>query len=407
MNTSKSISATTPHNRFAGWILLLAALTALGPLSIDMYLPGVPAIASSLHADDGTVQLTLASYFIGLAVGQILYGPLSDHFGRKPPLLIGLGVYLLASIGCALASSIEALIALRFVQALGGCAGMVIARAVVRDRCEPRMAAQVFSSLVLVMGIAPILAPLLGSWVVSVLSWRAIFALLALVALISLIAMHYLLPESRPAKVGERFHIGDTLRAYRELMRDRRFMGYAISGGLAVAGLFAYITGSPIVMMKVYGLTPTQYSLTFGSIAACYIVASQFNARFLKTNSIDQLLNRAVTVLAIASSILLLASLWTHPPFWLLVGCIYLYLIALGFTASNATAGALAHHGEQAGLASALMGTMQFSIATIAGVMMGFWHDGSSLPLATTLAFCGVGAFLAYRFIAIKLDGGI
>ncbi len=404
MKTLHASAIPAPESRFAGWILLLAALTALGPLSIDMYLPGLPAIASSLHTDDGTVQLTLASYFIGLALGQILYGPLSDHFGRKPPLLIGLGVFLLASIGCALATSIEALIALRFVQALGGCAGMVISRAVVRDRCEPRMAAQVFSSLVLVMGIAPILAPLLGSWVVSVLSWRAIFALLALAALISLIAMHYLLPESRPAKVGEPFHIGDTLRAYRALLADRHFMGYAMTGGLATAGLFAYITGSPIVMMQVYGLTPTQYSLTFGSIAACYIVASQFNARALKTYSIDQLLQRSTTMLALTTSILLIASLLGQPPFWLVVGCIYLYLIALGFAASNAAAGALAHHGQQAGLASALMGTMQFSIATVAGVLMGVWHDGSSLPLAATLAFCGIGSCLCYRYVTIPLD---
>lgn len=404
MTTAPPSHSAPVHNRFAGWILLLAALTALGPLSIDMYLPGLPAIASGLHADDGTAQLTLASYFIGLALGQILYGPLSDHFGRKPPLLLGLGVYLLASIGCALASSIEALIALRFIQALGGCAGMVIARAVVRDRCEPRMAAQVYSSLVLVMGIAPILAPLLGSWIVGVSSWRAIFGLLAVFALLCLIAMHYLLPESRPAKQDQRFHLGDTLVAYRALLRDRHFMGYALTGGLAVAGLFAYITGSPIVMMKVYGLSPTQYSLTFGSIAACYIIASQFNARALKNHSIDQLLQRATLMLALASGVLLLTSLLTHPPFWLLVGCIYLYLMSLGFAAPNSTAGALAHHGAQAGLASALMGTMQFGIATVAGVLMGIWHDGSSLPLASTLAFCGIGALLCYRLLAIKLE---
>ena len=216
--------------------------------------------------------------------------------------------------------------------------------------------------------------------------------------------MHYLLPESRPAKVGEPFHIGDTLRAYRALLGDRHFMGYAITGGFATAGLFAYITGSPIVMMQVYGLTPTQYSLTFGSIAACYIIASQFNARALKTNSIDQLLQRSTTMLALTTSVLLIASLLGQPPFWLVVGCIYLYLIAMGFAAPNATAGALAHHGQQAGLASALMGTMQFSIATVAGVLMGVWHDGSSLPLAATLAVCGIGSLLCYRFVAIPLD---
>ncbi|WP_047396903.1 Bcr/CflA family multidrug efflux MFS transporter [Chitinibacter sp. ZOR0017] len=397
-------TTTPPHSRFAGWILLLAALTALGPLSIDMYLPGLPAIGHELHAGDGTVQLTLASYFIGLAIGQILYGPLSDHYGRKPPLLLGLGVYLLSSLGCALASSIEALVALRFLQALGGCAGMVIARAVVRDRCDPRSAAQVYSSLVLVMGIAPILAPLLGSWVVTTLSWRAIFGLLAGFALLCLLAMHYLLPETRPAVQGQRLALDDTLRAYRGLLRDRHFMGYALTGGLAVAGLFAYITSSPIVMMKVYGLSPTHYSLTFGSIAACYIFASQLNARALKTSSIDQLLHRASLALGIASGTLLVASLITHPPFWLLVGCIYLYLLALGFAAPNATAGALAQHGQQAGLASALMGTLQFGIATLAGVLMGVWHDGSSLPLASTLAVCGIGALLAYRLVAIKLQ---
>ncbi|WP_373973828.1 multidrug effflux MFS transporter [Chitinibacter sp. SCUT-21] len=401
MNNSKSSPA---EGRFAGWILLLAALTALGPLSIDMYLPGLPAIAHSLHSDDGTVQLTLASYFIGLSLGQLLYGPVSDHYGRKPPLLVGLALYLLASIACALATSIEALIAFRFIQALGGCAGMVIARAVVRDRCEPRQAAQVFSSLVLVMGAAPILAPLLGSWVVGVSTWRTIFALLALFALLCIVAIYGLLPETRAARTEQSLALGKTLHAYGALLRDRRFLGYALTGGLAVAGLFSYITGSPIVMMKVYGLSPTQYSFTFGSIATCYIVASQFNARALKTLSIDQVLQRASALLALASGGLLLASLIGHPPFWLTLACLYLYLIALGFAAPNATAGALAHHGEQAGLASALMGTLQFGIATLAGVIMGLWHDGTTLPLASTLACCGVGAALCYRCLVIKLD---
>lgn len=397
-------SANPASSRFAGWVILLGALTALGPLSIDMYLPGLPAIASNLHASDGSVQLTLASYFIGLALGQMLYGPLSDHFGRKPPLLAGLALYLLASLGCALATSIDALIALRFVQALGGCAGMVIARAIVRDRCDARSAAQVFSSLVLVMGIAPILAPLLGSWVVTTLGWRPLFYLLAAFALSCMIALHLMLPESRPAQTDRAFHIPETLRAYRALLGDRAFMGYAITGGLAVGGLFAYITGSPIVMMKLYGLSPSHYSMIFGSIAACYIIASQFNARFLKTSSLDTLLSRAVSILALASFTLLVVSLLATPPFWLLLGCIYSYLAALGFVAANATAGALARHGQQAGLASALMGTLQFGLATIGGVLLGFWHDGSTLPLASTLAFCGIGAWLAYRFLTIRLE---
>ncbi|WP_051304697.1 multidrug effflux MFS transporter [Chitinilyticum litopenaei] len=405
------MSEATAHRRFAGWIVLLGAVTALGPLSIDMYLPGLPAIAQSLGSPEATVQLTLASYFIGLALGQSLYGPLSDHFGRKRPLLIGLLVYIAASIGCALAASIEQLIVLRFVQALGGCAGMVIARAVVRDRCEPREAAQVFSSLVLVMGVAPILAPLLGSWIVVSAGWRPIFALLAAFAALCFVLLHLSLQETRPPQHSAPFRPGVTLASYGRLLRDGHFMAYALTGGLAVAGLFAYITGSPVVMMSLYGLSPASYSLVFGSIAACYILASQLNARFLKTQDLDSLLGRAVAVLTVLAAVLLAATLLLGlPPFWLVLTCVYGYLAALGFAAPNAMAGALAGHGQQAGLASALIGTLQFAIATVTGVIMGSWHGSTTLPLAAMLAVCGIGAWLSYRRVAQKKtppNGGV
>ncbi|XZG69606.1 Bcr/CflA family multidrug efflux MFS transporter [Chitinibacteraceae bacterium HSL-7] len=392
-----SLSIPTQPSRFSGWIILLGALMALGPLSIDMYLPGLPQIASDLGSTAGTAQLTLASYFIGLAIGQSLYGPLSDHYGRKPLLLAGLALYALASAGCALASQIDQLVALRFVQALGGCAGMVITRAIVRDRTSPTEAAQIYSTLVLVMGVAPILAPVLGSWFVVHTGWRSIFATLTVFAVLCMAAIIKMLEETRPRIRDRRFSLSEVGRTYALLMRDRAFLTYALTGGLSVGGMFAYITGSPVVIMQGYNLSPTHYALLFGSVAACYIAASQFNARFVRLHGLHVPMAVALTVQAIATLVLMLATAAGFLPLPLLMLCLYAYLCALGFIAPNATAAALTHHGERAGSASSLLGTLQFTIATLSGVLMGLWHSQTALPLATILLLSGCGAWLVHR----------
>ena len=386
----------TTHPRTAvpaGLILVLGALTAIGPLSIDMYLPSLPSLAAGFGRDIGRAELTLSGFFAGLAIGQAFYGPLADRFGRKPPLYLGLVLFLVASIGCALAPSLEALIGLRFVQGLGGCAGMVIARAVVRDRFEHAEAARVFSLLMLVMGLAPILAPLIGGYLLVIASWQAIFALLAGFAVLLLAAVGFGLPETRPAQ-GE-LHLGTVLATYAGLLRDREFVGYALSGGFAQAGMFAYIAGSPFVFIELFHVPKEHYGWLFGANALGLIIGSQLNARLLHRLGPETVLGRSTLVIAGFGVLLLSAVLTGAGGFPGLLIPLFGYIASLGFVGPNAAACALHRHGERAGSASAVMGCLQFLAAALAGSLVGQWHDGTALPMAGVIAGCGVLAALA------------
>lgn len=388
----------TEHSPY--WFILLGGITAIGPLSIDMYLPALPALAQDLHADAGATQFTLAAFFIGLALGQAFYGPLSDRFGRKPPLYFGLILYTLASIGCALSGSIATLTFWRFVQALGGCAGMVIPRAIVRDQFSAQGSARAFSLLMLVMGLAPILAPILGSWVLLVGNWRVIFGILAVFGLICLVAIHYGLEESRPGSSMRSLHPLHILQEYWAILHERSFSRHVLTAGLAQSGMFAYIAASPFVLIELYQLSPSTYGWVFGVNAFGLIAASQINARLLRKTPLATLLQQA---------------LWAPPLFGLLllgiglsgIGGLPVFLLALfgfiacgGFIGPNATAAALAEQGQRAGMASALMGTLQFTLATLTSSAISLIHDGSARPMCTVMALCGVGSFVAYRFLA-------
>ncbi|MDR3428934.1 Bcr/CflA family multidrug efflux MFS transporter [Silvimonas sp.] len=385
-----------------GAILLLGTLTAIGPMSIDMYLPSFPAIQQSLQASAGAVQWTLASFFIGLALGQLIYGPLSDRFGRKPPLYFGMALYALASVGCMLSHSIEMLILCRFLQALGGCTGMVICRAIVRDRCEPQEAARIFSLLMLVMGLAPILAPLLGGWLVIHLSWRALFGVLVGFGLICLTGIHFGLTETVDHKKAAPMHFGGVLKGYGQLLRDRWFLGYTLCSGLASAGMFAYITGSPYVLITLHGIAPEHFGWVFGSNAFGLILASQLNSRFLKANDLDTLLRRALWAPLLAGLLLAVSAWLGFDALPVLLLGLFCFVGSLGFISPNGSAAALKHHGSRAGLASALMGSLQFTLATVVGTLMGAWQDPSAKPLATLMCVCGVGAWLIHRTLVMR-----
>jgi len=384
------------------WLLILGALTAFAPLSIDMYLPGLPAIAADFGVKTSAAQLTLSSFFIGLSLGQALHGPLADRYGRKPPLYAGLALYVVASVGCALAPDSVTLTVLRFIQAVGGCAGIVIARAVVRDCCDTLTAARVFSLLMLIMGLAPILAPLIGGWILWFAGWRAIFAILAGFGLACLFAVWRFLPETRPADTLASASIGAALRVYGELLIDRRFIGYVLSGGLAHAGMFAYITGSPHVFIEVYGVSAQNFGWLFGLNALGLIASSQVNRRLLRHYSTDTLLRRAnrSTVLLGFGMLAIAVSGWGGLPALLVP--LFGYSVSLGFTAPNAMANALAHQGQQAGSASALIGALQFGVATLASMLVGLAGTGSALPMAMVIAGCGLLAYLAHRILVGK-----
>jgi DHA1 family bicyclomycin/chloramphenicol resistance-like MFS transporter len=380
--------------------LILGALTALGPLSIDMYLPSFPAIARELAASPAKVQLTLAVFFIALGIGQAFYGPLSDRYGRRRPLCVGLGLYVLASVACAVSRSIEALVAFRFVQAIGGCAGMVIARAIVRDRFDEREAARFFSLLMLVTGLAPILAPSIGGQIVVLFSWRAIFWALAAFGLYGLTAVIFLLPESLPVARRARGGVDEALAGYVTLLRDRAFMRYALSGALVISGMFAYIFGSPFVFMQIHGVRAERFGWIFGAIAFGLISASQINRFLLSRMAAPRILSGTLVVTAAAGLTLAIVAWANAGGLPALVVPLFVYVASLGFVLPNVVATALAPQGRRAGTASALLGTLQFGAGATVGIVLGALGNGTARPMASLIAVCGLAALAVHRLSA-------
>lgn len=377
-------------------ILLLGAMIALGPMSIDLYLPALPAIEDALDGSAAQAQLTLSAYFLGLAVGQLIYGPVSDRIGRRKPLFFGLTLFVLSALGCAFATSMDALIALRLLQALGGCTGMVVVRAIVRDLYPPQEMARILSLLVLVMGLAPILAPLVGSWIFVAFGWQAVFGVLVVYGLGCLFFASRILPETLKTP-SEALQLKRVLSGYGRMLSHRRFMGYALSGGVAQAGMFAYIAVSSFVFIDVYQLTPTQYGLLFGVNAFGLILGSQLNNWILRRYRSERVLRTAL--LSYAGFGVTLATVATFDIGGLLgiVVPLWFCIASLGFTFPNSTAAAMAPFGDRAGMASALLGTLQFSMAAIASGVVSRFHDESALPMTYAIALCGVLAVTVLR----------
>lgn len=384
----------------AGLVLLLGALTAFAPMSIDMYLPAFPAIARDLRAPLATVQLSVAAFLVGSAIGQLFYGPLADRWGRRRPLLLGIGLYVVATGGCAAAGSVETLLAWRVAMALGGGAGMVIARTVVRDLFDTAAAARMFSLLMLVMGLAPILAPLAGGQILLLAGWRGIFAVLALFGLTTLAVTALALPETMPAGQRSAAGLAPAMAAYGELLRHRAYLLYAVSLGCIAGVNFAYISGAPMLFIELHGISPQRFGLLFGANAAGLIGASQLNRRLLRSRHPRQILTAAFLANAAASLLFLLAGATGVGGFPAQMALIFVALCMTGFLYPNATALALAPFGRRAGSASALLGTIQYAIGALAGCAVGAWHTASAVPIATVMAVCaltGLGAALGAR----------
>ncbi|MFJ2984711.1 MULTISPECIES: multidrug effflux MFS transporter [unclassified Pseudomonas] len=369
-------------------VLILGALSAFGPLAIDFYLPAFPAMAQAFATDEKHVQTTLAAYFLGLSLGQLAYGPVADRFGRRKPLLFGVALFTLASLACAYAPNLDTLILARFVQALGGCAGMVLSRAIVSDKCDPVASAKVFSQLMLVMGLAPILAPMLGGVLVNLAGWQSIFLTLSLFSAACLVAVGLGLPESLPAHMP-RQPLSGALRQYLRLLADRVFVGHALTGGIAIAGMFAYIAGSPFVFIKLYGVPAEHYGWLFGTNAAGFILVAQINARLLAKRGPAFLLVRAVWLYLAAGLVLLGVAALRPAQLWPLLVPLFVCIASLGCIIPNASACAMSGQGARAGSASALMGCLQFSVAAGAASLVGLLHDGSAVPMTLVISLCG------------------
>ncbi len=375
-------------------ILLLGAMSALGPLAIDMYLPSFPAIAEGFGTTVAAVQRTLAAYFVGLALGQLVYGPAADRFGRKPPLYVGLVIFVAASVGCALAGNVGWLIAARFLQALGGCSAVVVARAVVRDRFDERDAARVFSLLMLVLGVAPIVAPILGGWFATHTGWRAIFWFLSGASLLCLVAMAIALPESLPAADRRRRSVGEIGGVYAMLLRDRTFMVHALAGSLASAAMFAYISGSPFVFMELHGVSEERFGLFFGANALGLIVASQVNGAIARRVHPRTSLRWGLAAAA-AAGLALAGVAWSGAEgFAWVLAPLFVFMCSLGFIYPATIALALAPHGRVAGSASAVFGFVQFLLSGAGAMIVSLLHDGTARPMAGVIAASAAAALV-------------
>lgn len=386
-------------------ILILGALSAFAPLAIDFYLPGFPAMAVAFGTDETRIQSTLASYFLGLSIGQLIYGPVADRFGRRRPLMVGVVVFTLASLGCAVAPTLESLVVLRFIQALGGCAGMVVARAIVTDKCDTIGAAKVFSQLMLVMGLAPILAPVLGGFLVNTSGWQSIFLVLTAFSGCCALAVYFGLPESMPAD-RPRLPLRGAPRQYGRLLMSVPFLGNALTGGVAIAGMFAYIAGSPFVIIKLYGVPAEHFGWVFGANAAGFILVAQLNARLLSRFGPHYLLRRTVWIYLAAGLALLAVTALQPSHLWPLLVPLFICIASLGAILPNASACAMAGQGPRAGSASALLGFLQFSIAALSSSLVGSLADGTAVPMALVIAGCGgltvIASMLTSKIVQVR-----
>jgi DHA1 family bicyclomycin/chloramphenicol resistance-like MFS transporter len=378
-------------------VVVLGAVNAIGPLSIDMYLPGLPEIAGDLDASAAQIQLTLTACVAGLALGQLVIGPLSDRIGRRAPLIGAMLTYALASILCALSPSAPVLTGLRLVQGLAGAGGVVIARAVVRDLHTGAAAVRLFSSLLLVTGLAPILAPVAGGQVLAHTSWRGIFLVLAVLSALIALGVALGLRESLPPERRSRHGSAATLRTMRALLADRWFLGHALAGGLAFGALFAYISGSSFVLQGVYDVSPQLYSVLFAMNGLGLIAGSQINARIVGRYGPGRLATRGLQAIAAAAVALLGLSLVDGLGVWSVLVPTYVIVSSLSFVMPNTTVLALADHAAVAGTASALLGVIQFLVGAVTAPLVGAGGTDSAVPMAVVMTVVAFGGLAARR----------
>jgi len=382
------------QKRYVSLIIILGLLTAISPFSIDMYLPGFRDIAASLHTTVATVSLSLSSYFVGISIGQLLYGPLLDRHGRKRPLYFGLLLYILSSAACTQVHHINSLILLRFIQALGGCGATVAAMAMVRDIFGPKESAKVFSLLLLVIGASPMLAPTAGSYIISLFGWRAVFIVLLIMAVLITLLTIIGLPESYQPDESFSLRPKPILKNFLSVLGERAFLTYSISGSLAFAGLFAYVSGSPIVFMDVYHVDKKTYGWIFAGLSIGFIGLSQFNTLLLKKYSSEQII-RVALLAQVAISLLFwagnVAGWWGLPQ---TLFFLFFLLGSIGFCNPNAAALALAPFSRNAGIASALLGAMQMGTGALASVAVSVFSNGTATPMIGVMAVSSVLALL-------------
>ncbi|MFJ8659245.1 Bcr/CflA family multidrug efflux MFS transporter [Streptomyces sp. NPDC093795] len=379
--------------------LVLGGLTALPPLSMDMYLPALPEVTGALNAPAATVQLTLTACLAGMALGQLVVGPMSDKWGRRRPLLIGMVVYVLATAVCALAPTAELLIGFRLLQGLAGAAGIVIARAVVRDLYDGVEMARFFSTLMLISGVAPIIAPLIGGQILRLTDWRGVFHVLTVIGFLLTLVVWRFLDETLPAERRHEGGVGQALRTMKGLLADRVFTGYMLTGGLAFAALFAYISASPFVVQEIYGASPQTFSLLFGLNSIGLVAVGQINGKLLVGRvSLDKALGWGLGTILLASLALLLMTSGVFGEVGLVpvAAGLFVLMSAMGLAMPNTNAQALMRTPHAAGSASALLGTTSFLVGAVASPLVGIAGEHTAVPMAVVQLTCAVLAVACF-----------
>jgi len=402
--TSANESPQPPTSTPWGLVILLGLLTAMGPLAIDMYLPSLPAIGAALKADPSATQATVASFLAGMALGQMFYGPASDRLGRRGPILFGIAVFVLASAGCALAQNIDQLLVGRFVQALGACAGGVVVRAVVRDQFNHTETARMLSLMMLIMGLAPILAPLLGGVLLGLGDWSWNFWFMALFGVLLGAATVLRLKESRSEATAIQASKENPLQSYLAVLREKRLVGYVLAGALNGATLFTYVASSPELMMGIYKVPVAIFPFLFSLNAVAIIGSSQLNRYALRKATTDQVLARASNVSLVVGVLLALAALTGIGGPYTVLPLLFALLGSYGFMGGNTTAGALSVDPLRAGATSALLGAASFGAGALASSLAALFHDGTARPMALVMFCAMLGSALALRLLALPRD---
>ncbi|NIJ09243.1 DHA1 family bicyclomycin/chloramphenicol resistance-like MFS transporter [Sphingomonas vulcanisoli] len=388
-----------------GFVILLGTLSAFGSVSIDMYLPALPSIAKSLHASEAPAQITVAAYILGLAFGQLFYGPISDRYGRRKPLLFGIGLYIVGTLGCILAPTIHVMIAFRVIQALGGCAGQVIGRAIVRDSFAHDEVLHVLSMLVLVFGITPVLAPLLGGWLLLVASWRWLFGFQLLFAVIIGTISALTLKESRSATAAALARSENPFRSYLSLLGNRQLSGYLLTGAFSGAALFTYISTSPDVIIGMYHFSPQQFGWVFAVNAAGYVASNQMNARLARRYPSDTILKWANRIIFGVSLVMVFNATTGIGGALGILAPMFLIMSGFGFNQSNAMAGALNVDPRRAGTTASLQGAAGLLAGSICATATGLMRDGTPRPMSWVIAASLLAAMVALRTLVFAKRG--
>ena len=379
--------------------LLLATLSAFSPLSTDLYLPSLPELTRAFHVSVSLSQLTLSAFLVGFALGQLIYGSLSDRFGRRPTLLAGMALYLAATIACMLAPSIETLIVARAFQAIGACAPIVIARAIVRDVHEPVEAARVLSHIASAMTLAPMVGPILGSYLTVWYGWRSNFAVLVAFGVLAIVAVAFMLGETNTRKDLDAMKLGRMASYVRELARHSAYPGFVVTVTAAFSGIFAFLSGASFVLIEGFGVRTERFGLYFAIIVIGYLLGTQIAGRLVRRKGIERIV-RLGTVFVMVAGLADAGLAWMHIARPMaVIGPQFFYMIGCGMVMPLGMAGAVGPFPRMAGLASAAMGFIQMTVAAVVGILVGQLYDGSAVPMATAIAFMGCTSCVAFEVL--------